>query len=642
MKKTTILCALLLMLPGALFAQRVIDVHPECNPDRKILTSADAIRIRSACRLPWRNAEDASSKFRPDVADTLGIVYGGTVSRNEFGLNQWTYPSPDGALVAVFRKDERAVTDFPLLDITTRTGSLRSIKYPMNGMQSEEVKMCVCDTSGAVLSWLQVTDFGRDRYLTGITWSPDSRWILVQVLDREQHHMHLNVYEAATGTFVKNVLTEENDAWVEPQDPVWFVSDDRFIYRTDNRDGYRSLYLCSYDGVLRRLTTVAADVNYLGNDGRYVYYTSAEVSPIENHLFRLDLRRPKAAPVRLTKERGWHSVRLSPDCTTFEDAWSSLNDPGHLAVKSCKDGRVVESKDFPDPLADYAQCSVELGTVSSADGQFENYYRLYKPLGFDPSKQYPLIVYVYGGPHMQMVQDRWLAGVRMWEMEMAQRGFVVYVQDNRGTPNRGAAFEKAINRRCGQEEMADQMVGVRRLLEEPWIDASRVGVYGWSYGGFMAISLLTSYPTVFSIGAAGGPVIDWRWYEIMYGERYMDTPATNLEGFEQTSLLSKVDSLAVNAPMPRYSCSASCDASCGSACASCGVPVVPASKLLICQGAIDDTVVWEHSLSFVQACIEHGIQVDYFPYPCSQHNVTGPWRAHLTEKITQWFCTHLQ
>ena len=197
----------------------------------------------------------------------------------------------------------------------------------------------------------------------------------------------------------------------------------------------------------------------------------------------------------------------------------------------------------------------------------------------------------------------------MWEMLMAQKGYVVYVQDNRGTSNRGAAFEKAINRQCGQAEMADQVAGLRELMKQPWVDAERIGVHGWSYGGFMTISLMTNYPDIFKVGVAGGPVIDWKWYEVMYGERYMDTQATNPDGFAKTSLINKAADLK--------------------------------GKLLICQGAIDNTVVWQHSLSFVQECIANGVQLDYFPYPRSEHNVRGIWRVHLMDKVTDYFDLYL-
>ncbi len=262
-----------------------------------------------------------------------------------------------------------------------------------------------------------------------------------------------------------------------------------------------------------------------------------------------------------------------------------------------------------DPMAAYNCGEIELGTVKSADGRYDNYYRLIKPMNFDPARKYPVIVYVYGGPHSQLVKNTWQAELRRWEMYMAQRGYVVYVQDNRGTQNRGADFEKAIHGRCGQVEMADQMKGVELLRSYPWVDADRIGVHGWSYGGFMAISLITNYPDVFKVAVAGGPVIDWKWYEVMYGERYMDSPQRNPEGYAQTSLLNKAKDLK--------------------------------GKLLICQGAVDNTVVWQHSLNFIQECIRHQVPVDYFPYPVAEHNVMGRDRIHLMQKVTDYFEDYL-
>ena len=603
---------------------------PEANPSGKLLDMETAVFGRSAypAEKHWHWEGKSDLKEGPDEKEEReyklpapgepGIVYGESVSRNEFGINCGVFPSNGGDRIAVYRKDERAVTQFPLLDISTRTGSLKSIRYPMNGMASEQISLCICDTLGGILSTIVPEDFTPERYLCGISWSPDDRYIFIQVLDRSQHDMHLNMYRSADGAFVRTLLTEHNDAWVEPQDPLYFLKGSyEFIYRTDNRDGWRNLYLCDTLGTVRRLTAVDADVAYVGNDGSRVFYTSAEVSPIENHLFSISIGKHKkiakakfGKPRRLTPEDGWHKVSLSPDCSKFIDEWSSYIVPRKIALRST-DGKSSEILfEAPDPLAEYHRCAVEVGTVPSADGSFENYFRFYRPLGLDPYKKYPLIVYVYGGPHSQMVKDSWLGGIRMWEMLMAQRGYAVYVQDNRGTSNRGAAYEKAINCACGQAEMADQMAGLKTLLDRyTWIDRDRIGVHGWSYGGFMTISLMTSYPEIFKVGVAGGPVIDWKWYEVMYGERYMDTPETNPEGFEKTSLMGKADRLK--------------------------------GKLLICQGAIDNTVVWQHSLSFTQECIEKGVQLDYFPYPCSEHNVFGKWRVHLMDKVTDYFDLYL-
>ena len=362
-------------------------------------------------------------------------------------------------------------------------------------------------------------------------------------------------------------------------------------------------------------------MEFLGlNDGT-LFYSSAEVSPAENHIFRLSLKAAKGSraasaaytkigsPTRLTQERGWHNAYISTDGLWMLDNWSSFNVPGKIRLVSTDLKTERFSFEAPDPLSEYATGEVDFGTVKSADGKYDNYYRLIKPADFDPSKKYPLIVYVYGGPHSQMVRNTFCAELRRWEMYMAQRGYIVYVQDNRGTSNRGLDYEQAIWGQCGQAEMADQMVGVRALMELPYIDTDRVGVHGWSYGGFMTISLITNYPEVFKVGVAGGPVIDWKWYEVMYGERYMGNPEENADGYAKTSLIAKAKDLK--------------------------------GKLLICQGVIDPVVVWENSLSFVRECVKNNVQVDYFPYPRAEHNVMGKDRVHLMDKVSIYFNDYL-
>ena len=567
------------------------------------------------------------------IARAAGAVsYGVSVSRNEFGIDGGLFPSPDGKRLAYYRKDESKVGIFPLLDITSRTGSLIALRYPMNGMDSERVDLCIWDSESRTnitidadaLTEPAVCDpqsksctpelYADDRYLTNISWQ-DDKTILIQAVDRSQHYCKLVSFDATTGELTGTILREENPEWVEPYEPTHPVSPDRFIYSTDNRDGFKNLYLCDLKGNIIRIPTAHADVQFKAYRDGWIYYTSSELSPAENHFFRIKLTLPRRSdkgvrfgqPQRLTSEQGWHSITMLPD--GWFDTFSSFDNPGWSKVFS-DDGKLRETLvESRDPLGEYASCEVEFGTVPSADGLYQNHYRLIKPLNFDPQRKYPLIVYVYGGPHSQMVHDSWLGNIRMWEMLMAQRGYVVYCQDNRGTQCHGAAYEKAISRCCGQAEMQDQMVGIRALLAEPWIDSTRVGVHGWSYGGFMTISLATTYPEIFKVAVAGGPVIDWKWYEIMYGERYMDTELTNPEGFALTTLMGKANKLQC--------------------------------RLLICQGAIDDTVVWQHSLSFLQECIDEGKQVEYFPFPKAYHNMMGRERVYLYQKITDYFDNNL-
>ena len=567
---------------------------------------------------------DGSRKTIAESTDPA-ITYGQTVSRNEFGIDGGVFWSKDSTKIAYYQKDESKVTSYPLVDITTRTGSAKEIKYPMAGMDSEVIRLWVYDLASGNSSEITIPEIEAGispAYITNVCWSPDGKMLYAQIIDRSQKNVMLGKasLEAGSDLTMSPILYEKNDKYVEPVDPLYFMKghNDIFIYRTANRDGYRNLYLCdNTGGNIRRLTETDADVAYIGNDGEYVYYTSAEVSPVENHLFRIKVKGlrkgvTKASfgkPQRLTHEEGWHSISLSPDCRHFVDSYSCLTVPRVINLRK-NDGKLVHNLlTAADPTLEYAYTEISLGTVKSADGLYNNYYRLIKPKDFDASKKYPVIVYVYGGPHSQMVQDTYLAQLRRWEMYMAQRGYLVYVQDNRGTENRGLAFEQAIHGQCGQAEMADQMEGVKMLMELPYVDKERIGVHGWSYGGFMTISLITNYPDVFKVGVAGGPVIDWKWYEVMYGERYMDHPEVNPEGYAKTSLINKAKDLK--------------------------------GKLLICQGVIDNVVLWQHSLSFIRECIINNVQVDYFPYPRAEHNVMGKDRVHLHDKISMYFDDYL-
>lgn len=556
--------------------------------------------------------DERGNSYTVTADEDKNIVNGQVVSRNEFGISGGIFWSPDGKKLGFYRKDESEVTNFPLLDINSRTGSLKEIKYPMAGMKSELVTMGVYDIASGRTVFLDVNDFGREQYLTGITWAPESDIVYIQVLNRGQDHMRLNKYDASTGKQIATLFEEKSNTYVEPQNGLVFMKNNpkQFLYETNNRDGYFNLYLYDVNGkLIKRLTDVDADVAYVGMDraGKYVYYLSSEVSPVEKQLFRVDVKSGKKA--RLTPEEGWHSISMSGDCSYFIDNYSSVKVPRNVDLAT-HNGKVVRRiQEVENPNKNYNYGEVTLGSIKADDGS-DLYYRLIKPMNFDPNKKYPVIHYVYGGPHAQLVTNIWNANIRMWEMYMAQHGYVVFIIDNHGTPNRGKAFEEVIHRQCGQVEMKDQVKGIEWLKSFPWVDADRIGVHGWSYGGFMTISLITNYPNIYKVGVAGGPVIDWKWYEVMYGERYMDSPQENPEGYAKTSLIAKAKDLK--------------------------------GKLLICQGAVDPVVVWEQSLSFIRECIKNNVQVDYFPYPCAEHNVMGRDRIHLMQKVTNYFEDYLK
>jgi dipeptidyl-peptidase-4 len=539
------------------------------------------------------------------------IVNGTSVSRNEFGIDGGIFWSPKGENLAFYRKDETEVTSFPLLDITTRTGTIKNIKYPMAGMKSEHIKLGVYNMESKNTVWIEPSDFSDERYLTNISWGAKGKYIYIQVLDRGQSHMKLNKYDASTGEYVATLLEEKDDRFMEPQHPLMFLKSNpnHFVYQINNRDGFNHFFIVNTDGkIIKNLTPGNFEVEFLSFDKKQenIYYMSREVSPIEKHLYKVNIKSGKKT--QLTKEEGWHSVKLSADKKYFIDKYSNVRVPNVINIVDYK-GRVkrnvITSK---NPIADFKPAEVVLGKIKANDGKTDLYYKMTKPSDFDATKKYPVIVYVYGGPHAQLVTNRWQGG--NWDMYMAQQGYVVFTLDNRGSAGRGKEFEACIHRQCGVLEMQDQLSGVDFLKSHPWIDENRIGVHGWSYGGFMTISLITNHPDIFKVAVAGGPVIDWKWYEVMYGERYMDTPQENPEGYAATSLINKAKDLK--------------------------------GKLLICQGAIDNTVVWEHSLSFIRECIKNNVQVDYFPYPCAEHNVRGRDRIHLKQKCANYFFDFLK
>ncbi|MRT93352.1 DPP IV N-terminal domain-containing protein [Ancylomarina sp. 16SWW S1-10-2] len=541
------------------------------------------------------------------------IVSGQTVSRSEYGIDGGIFWSPNGANLAFYRKDESKVTSFPLIDINTRVGDLREIKYPMAGMSSEKVSVGVFNLENGKTVWLKVTDFDEDRYLTNVSWGAKGEYLYIQVLNRASNHMKLNKYNAATGEFVKTLLEEKDDRWVEPQHKLIFLKTkpNQFIYQS-NTAGFNHMFLYTSEGkLIKKLTSgdwLVTKVLGFDKAEKNLFYESTEVSPIERHVYKLNMKTGKR--VRLTEGHGVHNVKVSKTGAYIIDNYSSLNVPRIININDSK-GKVVKNLvKAENKLKDYNLGEISLGTIKSADNKTDLHYRLVKPADFDPSEKYPVVIYVYGGPHAQMVTDRWLGGASLWEEYMAQRGYVVFTLDNRGSSNRGKEFEAIIHRQCGQAEMADQMKGVDFLKSQTYVDADRIGVHGWSYGGFMTISLITNYPDVFKVAVAGGPVIDWKWYEIMYGERYMDTPQENPEGYAKVSLISKAKDLK--------------------------------GKLLICQGVIDKTVVWQNSLNFIRECIKNNVQVDYFPYPRAEHNVRGMDRIHLKQKVSNYFDDYLK
>ena len=557
-------------------------------------------------------------KVFPIESPDQDIVFGQSVHRNEFGIEKGTFWSPKGNYLAFYRMDQSMVTDYPLVNTTARIAREQPFKYPMAGMKSHEVTVGIYDAAqGSVLYLDSRHDESvaeRENYLTNISWDPEEEFLYIAKVNREQNRMWMERYYVADGEFDTVLFTETNSRYVEPCDPIRFVPqhNDQFLWFS-LRDGYKHLYLYNTDGTLLRQVTKG---NYevqgiIGFDakGENVFVYANKESAIGLAAYRVNLTTGEMT--LLTPAKGTHSVVVNAAGTQLIDVYNSVENPGCAQVVDLKKGKVLTTLyQLENPLKEYAMPGIKMGTIKAADGVTDLYYRLITPPNMKAGEKYPTLVYVYGGPHSQLVTDTWLGGGNLYFLFLAQQGYVVFTVDNRGTDNRGFEFESCTHRQLGTIEMADQMEGVKFLQSLPYVDKNRMGVEGWSFGGFMTITMKLAHPEVFKVGCAGGPVIDWKWYEIMYGERYMDMPQENPEGYAGNSLLNKAKDLQ--------------------------------GRLLVIHGAEDNTVVWQHSIEFIDACIKAGKQVDYFIYPHHEHNVRGYDRIHLYEKMFDYYETFLK
>ena len=540
------------------------------------------------------------------------IVYAQSVHRDEFGIRKGTFWSPDGQKLAFYRMDQSMVTDYPQVDIFSRIAEYRPDKYPMAGETSHKVTVGVYDLQTGKTVYLKAGD-PTDRYFTNIAWSPDAKSVLMFELNRDQNDCRLVCYDASTGEKKAEIYRETSPKYVEPLHPVVFLpwDDTKFIMQSQ-KDGYNHLYLFSADGKeLRQLTKgpfVVIDVLGFNRKDKSVIVITNETSPIQNNIYAVSIANGKRK--RLDNGRGVHNGALSASGQWAYDKYTEPDVPRNIEITNTSTAKRKAYFCAEDPWKGYNVPEYSCGTIKAADGVTDLYYRMVKPVGFDATKKYPTVVYVYGGPHAHNVEASWHYWSRSWETYMAQKGYLLFILDNRGSENRGRDFEQATFRQLGQIEMQDQMKGVEFLKSLPYVDSERLGVHGWSFGGFMTISLMTNYPDVFKVGVAGGPVIDWKWYEVMYGERYMDTPQTNPDGYAKTSLLSRAKDLK--------------------------------GKLQIITGYNDPTVVPQHCLSFIAECIKSGTQPDFFAYPGEPHNMRGHQSVHLHERITQYFEDYLK
>lgn len=539
-----------------------------------------------------------------------GVVSGQAVHRNEFGIDKGIFWSDDETKIAYYRMDQRMVSDYPLVDISQRIASLKNEKYPMAGMKSHEVTICVYDLNSKQTIVLE-TGEPAEQYLTTVTWSPDSKTIYTSLLNRDQNHLKIKAYDAETGKETATLFEEKDEKYVEPQHPLYFINQhpSQFVWMSE-RDGFNHLYLYNTEGnLITQLTSGEWEVsNLLGFDpkGETVFFQATKESPLEQNTYALKLKNRQIT--RLSPENGIHRSMISHSGKYVIDSYTNATTSRIIGVYDTKGKNLKNLLTAENPLKDYSFGKTEIVKLHAADSTLL-YGRIILPPGFDTTKKYPVIIYVYGGPHAQMITNSMFYGSGFYLQYLSQKGYIVWTLDNRGSDNRGKKFEQAIHRQVGKAELEDQMTGVEYLRSLPYVDVSRIGVDGWSYGGFMSVNMKLSHPEIFKVATAGGPVIDWRYYEVMYGERYMDHPDDNPEGYKQSNLLNKVPQLE--------------------------------GKLMIIHGDMDPVVVWQNSLSFLKKCVDEGKLVDYFVYPGHEHNVRGKDRAHLIRKITSYFDENL-
>ena len=539
------------------------------------------------------------------------IINGQSVHRNEFGIDGGIFAAPNFQKIAFYRMDQSMVTDYPIIDWSVTPAENHNIKYPMAGNKSHEVSIGIFDVKTQTKKFLNI-EGDKEQYLTSVTWSPDSKSIFVAVLNRAQNHMKLNQYDAETGNLVKTLFEEKDEKYVEPQHPLTFLpgSNKDFIWQSQST-GYNHLFWYNTDkGLVKQITKGDWLVNEIlgfNEKKKEIYFSSTKETPLEKHLYKVNWQTSKIT--RLDKDAGVHNGILSKDGTHLYDVFANASTPRIANIINTQTLQTKNILTAENPLKNFQRPEIQNITLKADDGT-PLYGKLILPTDFDKTKKYPVIVYLYNGPHLQLVTNNFPASGNLWYEYMAQRGYIVFTMDGRGSSNRGTQFEQAVFRNLGETEMKDQLKGVEYLKSLPFVNAEKMGIHGWSFGGFMTTSFMLKYPEVFKAGVAGGPVIDWTLYEIMYTERYMDTPKENPEGYAKANLLDKVQNLK--------------------------------GKLLMIHGAQDDVVVWQHSVKFLKSAVDKGVQLDYFVYPGHPHNVSGKDRVHLMQKVTDYFDLYLK
>ena len=557
-----------------------------------------------------------------NVADGKGRAFteGGTEEVRKGELD-WVYPeeleittaywwAPDSSAIAYFQMDESKVAKYPLVDFSSPEGDAEQERYPPAGGANPVVRVFVAPVGGGEARAMD-TGENTDVYIARVNWLTDSKHLAIQRLNRQQTVLDLLIADAASGE-TRTALTDKDQYWINISNDLHFLKDGRRFLWSSERSGYRHLYLYDLDGrepmQLTKGEWEVSAVDAVDEGKGLVYFTGTSKSPLERHLYRVSL--DGSAVSRITIHNGTHGVSMAPDASAFVDTYSDAMTPPRqdVARGDCSLLRVINENKVAD-LAEFHLVAPQFLSVKTHDGVLLNAW-IIKPPDFDASRKYPVLIYTYGGPHAQVVLNAWEGDRGLWHQEMAQKGYIIFALDNRGSAGRGHIFEEPIHYRLGAEELSDQRDGVEYLKSLPFVDASRIGIWGWSYGGHMTLHAMFEAGNIFKAGFAGGPVTDWFFYDSIYTERYLGLLPQNGEGYRSSSPLEKAGGLK--------------------------------GKLLIAHGTGDDNVHFANTLTLINELIEHGKYVEVMPFPGRGHGVSDPpARKVLMNRVTQFFLDNL-
>ncbi|HLZ11513.1 MAG TPA: S9 family peptidase [Candidatus Acidoferrum sp.] len=570
----------------------------------------------------WVSFVREHNLFAVSTADAKehALTTGGTEEIRKGELD-WVYPeelaistaywwAPDSSSVAYLEMDERKVTKYPMVDFESYTGEAEEERYPVGGGQNPIVHVYVVGAGGGKARQMD-TGAETNQYIPRVQWLTDSKRVAIERLNRKQTQIELLVADGASGKS-SAILTDKDDYWINVSDDLYFFKDGKRFLWSSERSGYRHLYLYDLTGKqLGQVTKGEWEVSKLegvDEEKGMVYFTATEKTPLERHLYGAKL--DGSGITRITKEDGTHNVTFSPNAMAFADLFSSAGTPWQQALRRIDGSSIATlNENTVAELAEYHLSPVEFLKVKSHDGYDLNAWMI-KPPHFDPAKKYPVLVYTYGGPGVQVVTNAWGGATYLWHELMAQKGFIVFALDNRGSAGRGHVFEEPIHFRFGAQEMSDQRDGAAWLKTQPWVDAEHIGIWGWSYGGHMTLHAMFEDPEDFKAGFAGGPVTNWHYYDSIYTERYIGLLPENEESYQESSPAEKAGQLK--------------------------------GPLLIAHGTGDDNVHFANTLALVDDLIAKGKPVEVMPFPGRGHGVSDPpARIILMKRVTKFFLDNL-